>query len=138
MTNEFALNGRIHPLAAVIANAVFEDSLHQLKQHQNWNFKVIDALNEIGLTEPINFQTDQIIPSFFQLVVKWHQEAREKDLFKELHQRNIAVNLEPLAMQPLFKHPAFGAEYEDLFQQNPAMQLYLNDDYFCLKKSPMI
>lgn len=138
LTNEFALNGRIHPLAAVIANAVFEDSLQQLKQHQNWNFKVIEALNEIGLTERINFQTHQIIPSFFQFVVKWHQEAREKDLFKELHQRNIAVNLEPLAMQPLFKHPAFGAEYEDLFQQNPAMQLYLNDDYFCLKKSPMI
>ena len=134
LTNQFALNGRIHPLAAVIANAVFADSLQQLNEYQKWCFQVIDALNEIGLTAKIDLQSQEIIPSFFKLVNKWHKEAQEADLLKELEKYDISVNLQPLAMQSLSKHPAFIAEYEHLLGSNQNMNSFNEADYFYLLK----
>ncbi|OYD87585.1 hypothetical protein CDG77_28520 [Nostoc sp. 'Peltigera membranacea cyanobiont' 213] len=131
LTNEFALNARIHPLAAVIALSIFDDSLQQLKLYQYWCFEVINALNKIGLTKSIFWQSEEIIPAFFRLIASWNKEAQATELLNQLSQRNIAVNLEYLLLQPLFTHPAFLAEYEHLFLNHQTVH-FCASNYFCL------
>jgi perosamine synthetase len=132
LTNEFALNSRIHPLSAVIANAIFEDALIQLKLYQNWCFEVINAVNKIGLTKQINFQFQEIIPTFFSLVFQWDQEAKEIDLLRQLEQFNLKVNLESLTLKPLFEHPAFLETYGHLFNNNQSKNIKINGDYLII------
>ncbi len=134
LTNEFALNGRIHPLAAVIANTSFEDSLQQLREYQNWCFQVISALNKIGLTEFIHWKQQKIIPAFFRLVARWKESARDTELVKALGQRNMTVTLQSLEMEPLWKYAAFFTEYEYLWKNHQRLNISHHTGYFCLSK----
>jgi perosamine synthetase len=117
LTNEFALNVRIHPLAAAIANAIFEESLQYLQQHQDWCLRVIDALNEIELTQPLDFRKNAIIPSFFRLCTPWKKERQDRDLLKELAHKNLSIKLKSYSLSYLFEQPYYQAQYQHFWQQ---------------------
>ncbi|MFW6359010.1 MAG: DegT/DnrJ/EryC1/StrS family aminotransferase [Chroococcales cyanobacterium] len=134
LTNEFALNGRIHPLAAVIANATFEASLQQLRQYQEWCFQVIEVLNESGFTEVISWQTEQILPSFFRFCGRWRGESAEEELLQVLGDRNFNLKLQPFPIQLIPKKPAFIAQYGHLLSQEEALKIEGKNGYFCLQK----
>jgi perosamine synthetase len=112
LSNEFALNGRIHPLAAVWANATFEDSLRTLKQHQAESFKIIDTLNSSGLTEEIDFERHDILPAFFRLTAAWKGPARPFELLRYLEKNVVPAKLEPMPIQLIYKQTAFLAQDE--------------------------
>jgi dTDP-4-amino-4,6-dideoxygalactose transaminase len=112
LSNEFALNARIHPLAAVWANTKFEDSLTALRQHQAECFKIIDALNRSGLTEEIDFERRGILPSFFRLTAAWRGRAEPSELVKHLEGSGVPAKLEPLPVQLIYRQAAFLAQYE--------------------------
>jgi dTDP-4-amino-4,6-dideoxygalactose transaminase len=101
-SNEFALNGRIHPVAAHRANAGFEAALDRLRQRQAVCFAAIEELNKTGLTEPIRFHEHEIEPAFFRLTAAWQDEPRT-----ELP----GWEVEPPPVELLYRHPAFVAQF---------------------------
>jgi dTDP-4-amino-4,6-dideoxygalactose transaminase len=120
--NELALNARIHPLAAVWANAVFEESVRKLRRRQKVCFRLIEALNSIGLTEPIHFKEKGIEPSFFRLTAAWKDRPQESVLLRELGKRNLAVNLKPPPVRLIYQQPSFVAQYRRRSKITPCPQ----------------
>ncbi|MEM2001033.1 MAG: DegT/DnrJ/EryC1/StrS family aminotransferase [Candidatus Methanomethylicaceae archaeon] len=119
LDNEFALNGRIHPLAALWANALFDASLENLKRHRANCFDIIDALNETGLTQPIDFKKQGIKPSFFRLTAAWKNKPKEMFLLRELKRRGFTLELEPPPVRLIYRQPAFVAQYGSMLNGVP-------------------
>ncbi len=112
VTNELALNARIHPMAALWANAVFLESLKALKSYQSECFAIIDLLNSIGLTEKIAFKEHNIAPSFFRLTAAWRAKPKPSKLIEELRYNGFSARLETLPVRLLYRQPAFIAQYQ--------------------------
>lgn len=68
--NPYAVNARIHPLAAVWGNSIFEKAVERVRQKQDLYLKAISILNESGLITPIEFGRTSLLPSFFRLTVE--------------------------------------------------------------------
>src|SRR5439155_6754298 len=107
LVNEFALNARIHPLAAELANSVFDQSLARLREHQRQCVIYICKLNALALTEPIRFEEQGIEPSFFRLTAAWKDKRREAALVK--HLGSISLAEPPIRL--LYRQAAFIAQY---------------------------
>lgn len=76
LDNEFALNGRINPLAAGMASCRFETALTQLGAHRSQCFQIIDRLNKTGITENIDYKG--MSPSVFRLTAAWKRSAARR------------------------------------------------------------
>lgn len=136
LDNEFATNARIHPLAAVWANAALLPSLRKLKDHQRECFRMIAALNEIGLTEPIAFEREGIEPSFFRLTAAWKDRPRVSALRRELLNRELRVSIESPTVRLLYRQPAFVAQYGRRLKRAPCPQAeHQARKRFCLVKA---
>jgi perosamine synthetase len=109
--NEFAFNARIHPLAAVWANATVEASLEVLEAHRRWCFRVIELLNESGYTEQIQFAERGILPSFFRLPASWRTKVKPRSLSRYLVENGIKAAVEPAPYRIVYRQPAFCAQY---------------------------
>ena len=118
--NEFALNGRIHPLAAIWANAVFDESIEKLRSHQGRCFRIIESLNTTGLTERINLRDNNIEPCFFRLTAAWAKEPRETVLLSSLAEAGFSVGLGALPVRLLYQQPAFIAQYRKRIEHSTA------------------
>lgn len=106
-TNEFGLNARIHPLAAIWANAVFEDALHALQLRQEQSLALVRYLNTTGLTESIPFEPQGILPSFFRLTAAWKEEPQCKELEQVLKSHGLEVDVAPHPVRLLYQQPSF-------------------------------
>lgn len=111
VTNEFALNGRIHPISAIWANAEFDSSLAKLEKRQAFCFKAISALNKIGLTAPVEFASQQIVPSFFRLSAEWTSAPQPKGLEHELCVLGFHLRVNDIPVKLLYRQNAFIAQY---------------------------
>jgi perosamine synthetase len=96
LENQYGINARLNPLAAVIANATFESSLAELRVHQAECMSVVEALNEIGLTLPMTFKTEGILPTFFSLVAQWQNQAEPEQLLTALNERGMGKRISNL------------------------------------------
>jgi dTDP-4-amino-4,6-dideoxygalactose transaminase len=114
LTNQFGLNGRIHPLAAVVANATFDAALAQLCQRQAWGMAVLDGLNDLGLTQPTTFREEGILPTFFRLCVPWRGEAQEQVVMTACAEWGYAVEVNTGEIPWLPTDPAWVAQYDHL------------------------
>jgi perosamine synthetase len=114
LENQFGLNGRIHPLAAVIANASFESSLAELRVDRAERMAVVDALNEIGLTVPMPFETEGILPTFFSLVAQWCDRAEPERLITALAERGWRMKVAELPCGWIPSQASFIAQYGHL------------------------
>ena len=114
MFNEFAFNGRIHPVSAIWANSVFDSSLEEVRKYQKFCFKVIDALNETGLTVPVEFAARQIEPTFFRLTAEWKDKPKPVLLERELKKKSFYLRVSSIPMELLYRQYAFAAQYEFL------------------------
>jgi perosamine synthetase len=117
LENQFGLNGRIHPLAAVIANATFESSLAELQVHQADQMAIVDALNDIGLTIPMPFKAEGILPTFFSLVAQWQGQAEPEQLMMALDKRGISMKIADIPCSWIPTQAAFIAQYGHLLDQ---------------------
>ena len=68
--NPYAVNARIHPLAAVWGNSIFEKALARVRKKQDLYLEAISILNESGLITPVHFEKASLLPSFFRLTVE--------------------------------------------------------------------
>jgi perosamine synthetase len=109
--NEFGINGRIHPLAAIWANATFDESLDSVIRRRIECFGMIDVLNSTGLTEEIDFKERRIEPAFFRLSAAWKKKPQVAALLRELQQSGIYASLEDPPVRLIYQQPAFLAQY---------------------------
>jgi dTDP-4-amino-4,6-dideoxygalactose transaminase len=109
-SNEFALNGRIHPLAAEQANAGFDAALARLHRHQAACFDAVKALNETECIEPIRFHEQGIVPTFFRLTAAWKSEPLNA-------LPGWQIELPPGDL--LYRHPAFIAQFKRRLRSVP-------------------
>jgi perosamine synthetase len=111
--NEVNLNGRIHPLSAIWANAVFEDSLNRLHEWQRTCLRLINALNEVGMTETINFEEMQIEPTYFRITASPATQNDIQILSNELQARGFEISIYPAFLAPIYLNGTFRAQFED-------------------------
>jgi dTDP-4-amino-4,6-dideoxygalactose transaminase len=120
LLNEFAINARIHPLAAIWANAVFDEAIAKLRLHQNDCGALIACLNATGLIEPIDFAPRNIEPSFFRLTASWKRCANPTRLLPKLRSIEPSIRIEPPPVALLHRQPAFVAQFGNLVVGAPA------------------
>ncbi|MGD9588747.1 MAG: DegT/DnrJ/EryC1/StrS family aminotransferase [Pyrinomonadaceae bacterium] len=101
LDNEFAFNGRISPLSAVYANALFESALEQLQFHQRNCEDIIRNLNISGLTKKIRFARNAIEPAYFRLAATWKRHPKPAELLAFLLEKGVSATLEPLPIRLL-------------------------------------
>ena len=113
--NEFAVNTRIHPLAASWANATFETSISGLRSFQRFCLDAISCLNESGLIEPVDFSSENILPSFYCLSVARKQGVTVKSLLRYLGSRGIKATAAPIPATLVHKNTVFLTQFGDQF-----------------------
>jgi perosamine synthetase len=109
--NDFGLNARIHPLAAVWANATFDASLVKLHQHQRRCSRVVGLLNRCEPVDRIEFADRDIVPSFCRLTASWKASAHPEELLARLAANGIGARIEPSPVRLVYRQPAFQAQY---------------------------
>jgi perosamine synthetase len=111
LSNEFAINARINPLSAIWGNAVFDESLQQVKRHQAKCLTIVQALNSTGLTTQIDFDERLIQPAFFRLTAKWKEQQHSSELLHELMRRELILRIEEQPYELLYSQPALVGQY---------------------------
>jgi len=114
--NEFAFNARIHPVAAVWANAVFYESLDELRRKQARYENAISILNESGLIEPINFEAADIRSSFFRLTVELTEGASVPEILEYLTVLGLNASASRMSLDVVYKNYAFLEHYANRYQ----------------------
>lgn len=115
IVNEFGFNGRIHPLAAIWANAAFENSLKRLESYQIECLEIMDCLNKSGLIEPIEFRDKDILPSFFRFTVELKKNSNEQKIESYLADQGFRAITGSVPVSVIYQNDAFLAQYEKQF-----------------------
>lgn len=105
--NEFGINARIHPLAAVRANAGFDHALAALEKRRRHCFELIELMSESGLVEPARFRQCGILPSFFRLTAAWSKTPAPERLVRFLAARGVRATIHPAPVRLIHHQPAF-------------------------------
>ncbi len=105
--NEFALNGRMHGLAAAWANAVFDESLGRLRSHQEHCFRMLDVLSDGDWIDLPSWRGRAIRPAFFRLGAAWKSKPNVPGLEDYLAGRGYAASVGALPVRVLYKEPPF-------------------------------
>jgi len=69
VSTELALNGRMNPLAAIVGNAVFYNSLVSLKERQQEFNKLYSELDKLQMVKPFYFSEKQMVPAYYHLPI---------------------------------------------------------------------
>lgn len=111
LDNEFALNGRIHPMAAIWADTRFDAFVEAVEARRADGFRVVESLNETGLTMRCDYGSRHISPSFDRLTAAWRLGAHDSDLLEILRRRGVESEILPIPVRLLHTQPAFQALY---------------------------
>jgi perosamine synthetase len=113
LENEFALNFRIHPLAAIWANTWFEFCLKRIQEYQQQCMEMISLINQMGICEPITFKERKILPAFFRLSAAWLDKPEERVLKDVLAKHGLRVEISELPCRIVYRHPTFLAQFKE-------------------------
>lgn len=116
LVNQYGIGTRIHPVAAIWANATFDAALARLAAYQQRCLAVVAALNEIGMTEPVPFAWEGIRPAFHRLTAAWAGPPRPDALLAALRARGLPVTLGPATVRVLYRDPAFRAPFRGRYR----------------------
>ncbi len=114
--NEFALNARIHPWAAMQADAQFDQALQSVQSRRLECYSVIQALNSSGLTERITLPDGRVEPSFSRLTSLWRDRPRPACLKGAL---GGTFDVIPAPVRLLYRQPAFLSQYGNTLRSAP-------------------
>lgn len=115
ISNEFAFNARIHPLAAIWANADCENALTKLKTYQTECLEILAYLNKSGLIQPARFSEKDILPSFLRLTVEQKELSDGKKIESYLAKRNFKAKTASVPVSLIYQNAAFLAQYKRQF-----------------------
>lgn len=105
--NELGLNLRINPLAAVWADAVFDDALIGVEQHRKECVEILALLQREGISKTKFPYEKDVKPSFHVLTFEPCCEAARIE--KMLRKRNLRCRISaPPVTAPLYCHDVYG------------------------------
>jgi len=117
--NESAMNARIHPLAALWGEAVFDWALNRIRRRQKRLLHLVEALNASNLILPLPFRPGGIEPSFYRLCGAWREGRREAELVDYLARQGWHVQVQPLEDRPLYRNPVFRRLFHSRIDGHP-------------------
>jgi perosamine synthetase len=132
LTNEFALNGRIHPLAATQAVAGWHVALSRCAERQKQVELDLKHLASMGLIEPVR-QGPSYSPSYFRTLVVPHPGLRSS-LHDVAADRGIRDRFEPLPVSFIPKNPSFLAQFRTTPRRCP-QAIWMLRNTFCFTPS---
>lgn len=137
LDNEFGLNGRIHPLGAIWANAILEKSLQSLSTYQEKCFQIISLLNSLGETQPIYFKRDQIVPTFHRVTASWKIKPNPSFVLSKLRRRGFQMSINPSPVRLIYQQASFLAQYGQRYDKQPKCPVAeeISPKRFCLDPS---
>jgi dTDP-4-amino-4,6-dideoxygalactose transaminase len=109
--NEVNLNGRIHPISAIWADTIFDDSLVALREWQQNCFRLIGCLNGVGMSEPITFQKARITPSFFRVTASMLDGCEPRELSEAVARHGFPVDIQHSPITPIYRSPVFRLQF---------------------------
>ena len=104
--NPFAINARIHPVAAVWGSAIFETSLERVHRKQEIYSQALSVLDGSGLIERFDPVSNGLLPSYFCLAVEPRVPVAEM----------IDALLEEGFASTAFKPPAMAFHQSDILK----------------------
>lgn len=135
--NEFSfLNGRISPLSAILANETFEISLKILKARQKRYLNLIQELNESGVTKTIDYERNNLLPTFFKLYLPWKSRQSKKKLVELLKQSGYNFTISNI--EPIFKNEHFLLQFSKQFEKSFKTNCEdIGEEYFDLETTAL-
>lgn len=112
LDNEFAMNGRMHPLTALYLNKTFEKNVRKIIRHRIKCNKLIDIANSSGYTHKINFAGKKIEPSFTKLTVALKSGKSPGSLEKFFKKSGYRVTLQEAPVRVIYNQPSFISQYK--------------------------
>jgi len=109
--NEFALNARIHPLAAAWADARFETALRAVGDRRYRALKVLEAAERTGLVCSAPYARLHIFPSFYRVTAAWKHGTNGAALAAAMRRAGIAVRAEACPVRVIYRQAAFRAQF---------------------------
>jgi len=105
LTNECALNGRIHPVSAVIANERFEHALSRVAQRQTAAEALLEDLNDTGVSTLSDFAAKGLRPSYFRVPARLPDHLSVETVERNLKARGWTASVEAEPVQLLHHQP---------------------------------
>jgi len=116
VTNELAINARIHPNAALEADERFDDALVKTATRQDWCFGVLHWLEQSGLIEPTGIPGhDARCPSFYRVSVAVQPNCPKNidaQLEDWLSRAAFQVRVECSPVSVVYRLPGFSALHQ--------------------------
>lgn len=109
--NEFGLNGRMHPCAALYAATAFAGCLQEVKVRRERSHEILEILNMSKLVEPLSYRRRNIEPSFSRLTAAWKGAPHPQKLLPLLRNQGIEAEVLPVPVRLIYEQPAFLAQY---------------------------
>jgi perosamine synthetase len=114
ITNELAINARIHPAAAIEAAARFDHALADVKLRQERCFAILRALEALEMIEPAGAPgDDQLYPSFYRLSIALREgcaASQAAQIERTLHSGGFGGRVEPSPVRIIYQLPGFRSQ----------------------------
>jgi len=107
LTNECALNGRIHPVAAIIGTETFDSSIAEVELYRKCALALISDLAESNIILPPGYASRGLEPAFFEISVKPAPGVSIDDLRQYLARSAWDVRVRRPSSSLLFDQVAF-------------------------------
>ena len=103
-------------------------------------------LSDTAFVKDITFKERSIQPAFFRVLVAWkeearkekarEEEAREEELLAVLRSRGIEAGIEAASLEPIYRKPAYRAQYDEMPKATCPVAERQADRCFSLTLSP--
>jgi len=103
-------NGRANPLAAAVALHTFPTVLEQIERQRRRAARLIVALNETGLVEPIG-TNGKVQPTYPSVIARWRDQARPAALLNHLQEAGAPARLRDLPVKALHLLPGLHDQF---------------------------
>jgi dTDP-4-amino-4,6-dideoxygalactose transaminase len=115
--NEFGMNFRIHPLAAIWADSIFDLAITEIKKLQKTWLEDISELESNGIIRATGYSHDKIYPSFFRVLV----QRQSKLAFRDSRAKALLSGLKVISssLMPIYLNKTLKALYGSLVDTRP-------------------
>lgn len=104
--NELAMNLRIHPLAAIWAEAYFDNALAHVSVQQDKCFSILEFLDKENLIQSKVPDKDTVKSSFYALTIE--PRCKSHEIEKILKENGWTCKLcDPAIVKPIYNHEAY-------------------------------
>ncbi|MFN7914547.1 MAG: DegT/DnrJ/EryC1/StrS family aminotransferase [Vicinamibacterales bacterium] len=105
-SNTFSINGRIHPVAAALADYVFDDAMARARRRSARLRRFLAAMVGDGIIEATPLATSDIGSGFFRVPVACRGKEGRAQFLAAAARRGMSLRHDPAPLRPLYAEPA--------------------------------